>query len=228
MKCKDIINKELPRERALNVGINNLTNNELICILLRCGMPEKNVIELSYEVLKLLDNFNDLNDLTINDLLKIKGIGQSKATTIMAAIEIGRRIHSSNMNKKKILSPYEIFNYFKDFMAPLNQEHLYVLYIDAKGHLIEKKLIGIGTSNHIIIDQKEIFKWAYKFKATALILVHNHPSGDPTPSIEDLKATKELERQAKLLNFLILDHIIIGNTYHSMGLENHLFASTDN
>lgn len=223
MKFKEINVFEKPRERSKIVGFNNLTNTELLCLLIRCGTKEKDVVELSNEVLQLLDSIEDLNDLTLTELTAINGIGESKGTIILAAIELGRRLNSQIISRKKLISPLDIYNHFKLLFKSYSQEHLYAMYLDTKGKLIESKLIGIGTTNSVTIDIKEIFKWAYKFKASAIILVHNHPSGDETPSSEDLNLTLEIKKQAEFLKFVILDHIIIGNYYYSMRMNNRIF-----
>lgn len=223
LKLKEVSYFEKPRERLIEVGVENLNNNELLCLLIRCGTHEKDVIDLSNDVLNLINSFDDLKELTLTELMEIKGIGLSKATIILSAIELGRRLNQKMIDRTKITTPLAIYNQFKAMMAKFTQEHLYTLYLDTKGKLIDYRLIGIGTTNSVTVDIKEIFKWAYKFKASALILVHNHPSGDATPSVEDLKMTEEIAKQARLLKFILLDHIIIGDDYHSMKESNHLF-----
>ena len=223
MKFKEVSFYEKPRERLVEVGVENLTNNELLCLLLRCGTQNKDVIDLSNDVLNLINSFDDLKDLTLTELLSLKGIGLSKATIILAAVELGKRLNQKMIDRTKLMQPVDVYNHFHALMAKFTQEHLYCLYLDTKGKMIDYRLIGIGTINNVSIDLKEIFKWAFKFKATALILVHNHPSGDETPSVEDLKLTEEIAKQARLLKFILLDHIIIGNYYHSMKQSNHLF-----
>jgi len=217
MNLKDVKIDDRPRERLKNVGINSLSNNELMSILLRCGTKNKSVIDLSNEVLNLI--YND-KEVTINELLKIKGIGISKATIILSALELGKRVNNVKISKKKFITPIDVFNYFKDLIGNLKQENLYAIYLDVKGYLIDYKLITIGGINNIFVDFNSIFKWAYKLSSTAIILVHNHPSLDPTPSSNDILVTKELINKAKLLNFVILDHIIIGKTYFSMTQQN--------
>ena len=223
LKFKEINIFEKPRERIKEVGIGNLTNTELLCLLIRCGNKDKDVFELSNEVLNLISSIDDLNDLSISELTSISGIGESKAAIILAAIELGKRLNSISIDRRKLFSPVDVYNHFYLMFKNLTQEHLYVMYLDVKGKLIDKKLIGIGTTNSVQIDIKEVFKWAFKLKATALILVHNHPSGDETPSDEDIKLTVEIKKQADILKFTILDHIIIGNYYYSMRLKNHIF-----
>ena len=210
---------EQPREKGLLIGINNLNDIELLSILLRCGTKNKGVFELSIDLLNLFDSFSNIEEVTIDDLLKIKGIGMSKATIILASIELSKRLLFKKINKIKIPSPDIIFEQFKPIFLNLTQEHFYAIYLDVKCRIIDKKLITLGNINSSIIDEKTIFKWAYKLSATGIILVHNHPSGDSTPSKEDIRCTLELIQQAELLNFTILDHIVIGNNYYSFKMN---------
>ena len=211
MKIQNMPNNEKPREKALNEGISSLNNIELIAILLRCGNKEKSVMELSLEVLNTIDIINDINELTIEELTKIEGIGISKATVILASFELAKRILSKNINNTVLPSPQKIYEHFKPLYYNVKQEQLYAVYLNTKGKIIGKKLISIGNINSSLIDDKSIFKWAYKFSASAIILVHNHPSGDQTPSKEDVKITFQLIKQAELLGFVLLDHVIIGD-----------------
>ena len=125
------------------------------------------------------------------------------------------------IDKKKFINPKDIFYEFSPYFSDLKQEHLYALYIDTKGHLIKRKLISIGNINSSLIDDKMIIKWAYKLSASAIILIHNHPSGDPHPSIQDLEMTKKFAKIVKELGFVLLDHIIIGNDYYSMKIHHN-------
>lgn len=223
MKINEMPIWEMPREKVVNDGIDTLSSTELLAILLRCGSKKKSVMELSNEVLNFFESFEELKDITIEELINIEGIGIAKATTILAAIELGKRLSTKRINKNKFIKPVDIFDEFSPILSSLKQEHLYAVYIDNKGFLIKKKLISIGNINSSIIDDKIIFKWAYKYSATAIILIHNHPSGDTTPSVKDLDTTKRLIKIAKELGFIILDHIIIGNDYYSMKFHHNFF-----
>lgn len=223
MILKEVPIWERPREKALKDGIKSLSTTELLAVILRTGVKDKSVLSLSHQVIQKLTKIGDLNDITINELLTIKGIGAAKAITLLAAIELGLRIVQSQNEAISFNSPLAIFDYLKDELRHLKQEQLIVLYLNVKGMLICRKTLFIGTINAIMTDNKEIFKWAYKYSATALILVHNHPSGDPTPSIADIKMTENAIAQAKALGFAILDHIIIGKTYYSMKQKSNIF-----
>lgn len=223
MIIKEIPVFERPREKVINQGVQYLSNTELIAILLRTGTKDANVLRLSEQLLYKLTTIKDLNDLTITELTEIKGIGPSKAVTILAAVELGKRMISLNSKEHMLKSSRQVYNYMQNYFLNAKEEHLYGLYLNAKGSLISTVELSKGTLNSTLIDPDTIFKWHYKLSSSAIILVHNHPSGDPTPSIPDLKKTEEVIKKAKLLNIPILDHIIIGNTYYSMRENNKLF-----
>lgn len=223
MIIKEIPIFERPREKVINLGVQYLSNLELIAILLRTGTKDANVLRLSEQLLYKLTNIKDLNDLTITELTEIKGIGPSKAVTILAAVELGKRIVSLNSKDQMLTSSRQVYNYMQNYFLNVKEEHLYGIYLNAKGGLISVIELSKGTLNSTLIDADTIFKWHYKLSSSAIILVHNHPSGDPTPSIPDLKKTEEVIKKAKLLNIHVLDHIIIGKTYYSMRENNKLF-----
>ena len=216
MILKEIPTFERPREKVVNQGVSYLSNSELLAIILRTGTKEQNVIRLSEEILYKLTSVKDLSSLTISELTKIKGIGITKAVTILACVELGIRITSSVNKEINIKSGKNVYDHMKKYFINTKEEHLYGIYLNAKGNIISTEELSKGTINSTLIDPDIIFKWYYKLSASAVILVHNHPSGDPTPSIPDMKKTEELIKKAKVLNINILDHIIIGNDYYSM------------
>ena len=223
MIIKEIPIFERPREKVINQGVHYLSNTELLAILLRTGTKEENVLRISEKLLYKLTNINDLNDLTINELTSVKGIGPSKAVTVLAAVELGRRM--TNLTKKdlSLTSSKQVYEYMKNYFLSVKEEHLYGIYLNAKGGLINTIELSKGTINSTLIDPDLIFKWYYKISSSAVILVHNHPSGDSTPSIPDLKKTDEVIKKAKLLDIRVLDHIIIGKDYYSMRENNKIF-----
>ena len=221
MNLKELPNLEWPREKALREGFDKLSNIELLSIFLRTGTKDTNVLGLATNILYHLDNLTDLTKISIDELLEIKGIGSAKAITILAAIELGKRIQNYEFNEISFRSPLEIYRFFKLRVTDLQQEHFYVVYLNTKGKVMNYRLISIGTVNSTVCDGKEVFKWAIKLKASAMILVHNHPSGDVTPSENDILITKDLERKAKVLDIVILDHIIVGKGYYSFS-ERHI------
>lgn len=223
MLLKEIPTLERPREKALKYGIENLSNPELLAILLRTGSTDLNVMDTARQILYELSSIKELPEMTISELTKIKGVGPTKAITILCAIELGLRIVKMSTDETNFSSPREVYEYLRYRVQNFKEEHLFGLYLNAKGVLIDCKLLTKGTISSTIIDPKNIFKWAYKLSASGIILVHNHPSGDPTPSLADLKHTEEVIKQAKITGFVILDHIIIGNTYYSMKASSKIY-----
>lgn len=216
MILKEVPMCERPREKLLIEGSEKLSNIELLAILLRTGNKDENVLEVAKKVIYLLEDITDLSNLTIQELMNIKGIGKSKAITILASVELGKRISEHKQNKLLFTNPKDIFEYFYPRVKDLKQEHLYVIYLDVKGKVIAVKNLTIGTISSTFIDHNLIFKWAFKLSSTNFVLVHNHPSGDPTPSIADIKLTIELVKKSKVMNLEVVDHVIIGDEYFSM------------
>ncbi len=220
---KEVPYYERPREKALKYGFQSLSNSELIAILLRTGSKESNVLEVAQNIIYRIEKISNLKYLTLTELIAIKGIGKTKAITLLASIELGVRILRNENEIKVYATPRQVFDYLYPKVKLLNKECLYALYLNTKGALIKEVLITQGTINSSLVDGKDIFKWALKLSATAIILVHNHPSGDPTPSIQDLKATEKIVQMAKMMDVIILDHIIIGDDYYSMKEESKIF-----
>ena len=214
---KDIPINDRPRERLINYGVKNISNEDLISIILKTGTKNKSVKDISNFVLKEFKDISNLKYLNINRLMKIEGIGKVKAIELIAAIELGRRVYlEKNINEIKIRDSNDIYKIFNNILKYKQQEHFYALYLDSKNKIIEKKLLFVGTINKSVAHPREIFKNAYLTSASFIICVHNHPSGDPTPSKEDIVFTNNLMEIGKLNNIPVLDHIIIGNnSYYS-------------
>ena len=213
---KDIPLEERPRERFLKYGVENLSNNELISIILNNGTKNMSVKELSDNILFKMNDISELKYMSLNKLKKIKGIGEVKAIKLLSSIELGKRVYyEKNLPKIKMNSADKIYEYMKIEMKDKKQEYFYALYLDSKKNLIDKKLLFIGTINKSVVHPREIFKHAYLLSAASIICVHNHPSGDVSPSIEDINFTKSLVEIGKLQGINIVDHIIIGNNYYS-------------
>ncbi len=216
MILKEMPLTEQPREKLLSIGSDKLSNIELLAILLRTGTKDANVLKVAEEVIYLLEDISDLTTLTIQELIDIKGIGLSKAITILAAVELGKRIVENKQKNLSFSTPEAIFEYFYPRMVNLKQETLYGIYLDVRGKVISIKHLTTGTITSTLIDPKLIFKWAYKLSASNIILVHNHPSKDSTPSLADIKITAELIKQSRVIQIEIIDHIIIGDDFFSM------------
>lgn len=205
---KDLSHDEKPREKLKKYGVKNLTDEELIAIILRCGTKNMSVKDLAIKIKK---EFNDLSDLSYIELSKIKGMGEVKAITLLAAIELGVRSTYKEEKNIKFNKANIIYEFFKNKLINLQQENLIAIFLDNKNNLITYKTIFIGTINMSISHPREIFKEAIKNSSVYLVLVHNHPSGDPTPSIADMKFTKQVYQTSKVVGIPLLDHIIIGN-----------------
>lgn len=213
---KDIPIKERPRERFKLYGKENVSNEELLSIILNTGVKNKSVKELSNSILSKMNDISDLKNMTLNNLKKINGIGEAKAIKILAAVELGKRVYyMNNTHNIKMDSPDKIYEYIKGEVEGLEQEHFYALYLDSKKNLIDKKLLFIGTLNRSIVHPRKIFKHAYLLSASSIICVHNHPSGDTIPSKEDMFLTKNLVEIGKMQGIAVVDHIIVGNNYYS-------------
>lgn len=207
---KEMPKRERPREKLINNGASSLTNVELLAILLRTGNNRKSVLELSKDVLYKLEGINDLKEITYKELTKIPGIKLAKASTILAAIELGKRLEKIEYSNKVIESSNCIYDIFK-YLKHEKQESFYCVYLNTRLAIIKKELIYKGTVDQMVIHPREIFKNAIKNSASYIILVHNHPTGNATPSNADKETTKLLKETADIIGIEILDHIIVGN-----------------
>ena len=209
---KEMPSKERPRERLIEYGVSALSNEELLAILLRTGRKDLSVIELAKNVLYHLESLEDLKRITVHELLLINGIKEAKATTIVAAIELGKRLSSIHQEKRiKITSPYDVYQLMTHELSHLEQEHFICLYLNTKSELIKKEIVFIGTINQTLIHPREIYKHAIKLSAAAIIFVHNHPSGDSTPSKADYQSTSSLMESSDIIGIDLIDHIVIGH-----------------
>ncbi len=212
LMIRDFPYAERPRERLLKEGSNALSNQELIAILLGTGTKQESVLQLSQRVLHHFNGLKLLKESTVEELKKIKGIGDTKAVQLLAAIELGSRVHKLQIEGRIIIrSPEDVSNYVMEDMRFLTQEHFVALYLNTKNHVIHKKTIFIGSLNASIVHPREVFKEAFRYSAASIICLHNHPSGDPAPSREDIEVTKRLAESGKVVGIELLDHIIIGD-----------------
>jgi len=209
---KDIPISERPRQRAIKYGISNLTNEELLAIILKTGTKKISVKDLSSRILSNLNSIHDLKNLTINSLKCINGIGEVKALEILYALELGKRVYY-NVDKEsvKLNSSKKIFEHFKDLFINEKQENFYAIYLDSKSKLISYKLLFKGTINSSCVHPREVFKNAFLESAYSIVVMHNHPSGDPTPSVEDKEVTSSLFEIGKFVAIPVIDHIVFGN-----------------
>ena len=209
---KDYPVTERPRERLLKDGPSSLSNHELLAILLRTGTKKESVLQMANRLLTKFEGLRLLKDASINEITSIKGIGAAKALQIIAAIELGRRIHRLQYEDRYIIrSPEDAANYVMEEMRFLTQEHFVCLYLNTKNQVIHQQTVFIGSLNASIVHPREVFKEAFRRSAASFICLHNHPSGDPAPSREDIEVTKRLNECGKLIGIELLDHLIIGD-----------------
>lgn len=219
---KEIKVENRPRERALTLGIEKTSDSELLAILLGTGTKDISAIELGSLVLNKFSIF-ELSEVSIQELLEISGIGPAKALKIIAAFELFKRI---NTRRTLVVSnPKTVFGLLRNEMISLTQEHFVVLYLDAQNQLIEQKTIFIGTLNKSIVHPREVFKWAVKLSAAAIILTHNHPSGIVSPSNDDVEITDNFIEIGKLMGITIIDHIVVGKDKYFSMRENGLIKT---
>ena len=218
---KNIIKSERPRERLLNVGASSLSNEELLSIILKTGTKNISVKDLSRTVLNEIHDITNLRDITYNKLIKIKGIGSVKAIELLASLELGRRVYYTNIKDKVRLNNSSlIFNYFKNLFINETQENFYALYLNTKMELISYKLLFKGTINTSVVHPREIFRHAFLESAYSVIVIHNHPSNNTTPSNEDTELTNKLFEIGNIMSIPLLDHIIIGKDNYYSFYEN--------
>lgn len=222
---KDIPKSELPRERCLANGIESLSNEELLSILLRTGTKGQSVNELSREILSKIDNLNDLKDVRLSTLKSIKGLGTAKSVTVLAALELGKRIHSEPLvrEKMKISNPVDAYRLFKKYIEDEKQENFLAIFLDNHKRYISHELIFKGTLNASLVSPREVFKMALLDDASGIIVLHNHPSGIATPSNADDETTARLVEVGNALGIPLLDHLIVGcENYYSYLEEGRL------
>jgi len=219
------MNNELkPREKLMLYGPNKLTDSELLAIIIKVGVKSSSVYDIAKEVLNRINKLDNLINVNINTFNNIKGLGIVKKIELLASIELGRRIYLTKKKDIKYLTSDDIYNDNKDLFFNKKQELFYCLYLDNKNNLIDKKLLFMGTINKSIVHPREIFKEAYLLSASKFICLHNHPSGDVTPSSEDIFLTKSLIEISMIQGIIFLDHLIISNNkYYSFYNESNLF-----
>ena len=221
LKMKDLPKSERPYEKFLMYGAKKLSNAELLAIIIKTGTKDETSVNIANRILLLAENIKELNSIPIEALEKIKGIGKVKAIQIKAVCELATRINApiNNMNLK-ITKPQDVANMFMEELKHEKQEKLKLLLLNTKNEVIKNIEIKTGSSSEIIVQPAEILKEVIKEELSKFILIHNHPSGDATPSDADIKFTKKLDESAKLLGVNLLDHIVIGkDCYKSIRKE---------
>ena len=213
---------ERPREKMLTYGCQSLSNAELLAIILSTGTKDRTAIDLARGILNMSnEGLRTLTNCTIEELMQIKGVGLAKASQIIAAVELGKRIAlTANVNNYKIKGPEDVSNLLMEEMRYLNKEIFNIILLNTKNNVIAIENISVGSLNASIVHPREVFNIAIRRSSSAIILAHNHPSGDPKPSTEDVNITKRLIEAGSIIGINVLDHIIIGDgIYFSMKEE---------
>ena len=225
MNLKTLPEEEKPRERLIKYGKENISTNELIEIILKSGTRNKGIKEISHNILSSVNNINELKTAEISTLEKIEGMSKITAIELVAAIELGRRVYEDNkyQNLVKLTSPTTIIDYFHTEYKDKKQEIFTVLYLDNQKNYLDKKELFKGTVNYSLVHPREIFKEAYLLSASYIVCIHNHPSGDATPSKNDIELTRKIKELGILHGITLMDHIVIGdNNYYSFYEDNNL------
>lgn len=212
LMIRDLHVDDRPRERLIHQGPQSLSNQELIAILLRTGTKQESALALANRVLNYFEKLHELKHATLEEIVSIKGIGEAKAVQLLAAIELGRRLSQKQVDSRfTIRSPKDAASFLMPEMSSLQQEHFVALYLNVKNQVIHKQTIFIGSLNSSIVHPREIFKEAIKRSAASIICAHNHPSGNATPSPEDIEVTKRLQEAGFIIGIDLIDHVIIGD-----------------
>lgn len=217
LMIRDYPLEERPRERMVEEGAEHLNNQELLAILLRTGTKNESVFELATRVLHELGSIRRLADVSVEELMKIRGVGLAKAVQMKAGVELGRRVAHKQAKLNAIRSPQDVARYLMEKISLHQQEVFYCLYLNTKNQVVYEKKVFVGSLNSSIVHPREVYKEAVKWSAASIIVSHNHPSGDPTPSREDIDVTHRLVEAGDILGIDCLDHLIIGDgTYISL------------
>jgi DNA repair protein RadC len=209
---------ERPRERLLHYGAQNLSDAQLVAILLRNGGGGKSALDLAIEILSAFRNLEDIEQASSGEFLKFKGMGHAKVAQLKAAFELGRRLLQKTSEKGPVFSSgRDVFHHFNHRLKNLRKEIFWCAMLDAKNRIFRDNRISEGTLTNSLIHPREAFRDAIRESAASVLFVHNHPSGDPTPSREDILVTERLVQSGEIIGIRVLDHVIIGdNTYISM------------
>lgn len=210
LKIREMAEDERPREKLLARGATALTDPELIAILLRTGLPGANAVDVARQLLNRYNSLSGLSRCTVPEIQLIPGIGKAKAIQLVAAFGLGRRLANERLARQKLDSPELVHDLLAAEMRALHKESLRVVLLDTRYHLIRIEEVSIGSVNESIAHPRDVFRPAVVASAYAVIVVHNHPSGDPSPSQSDHSLTRRLVEAAELLQIKLLDHVIIG------------------
>lgn len=218
---------ERPRERLREFGPKSLSNTELIAILLRTGLQGENVLAVSSRLLARFDGLAGLGRVSFSELCAERGLSEAKTSQLMAALELGRRFVSLASQERAVInSPQDVANLLLADMAVLDQEHLRILLLNTRNEVLGIQEIYVGNVNSSVVRAAEVFRPAVQANAPSIIVVHNHPSGDPAPSSQDVDITNELISTGKLLGIELLDHVVLGRGNRFVSMNERRFAFT--
>jgi DNA repair protein RadC len=210
-RIADMHYKDRPRERLAEIGAHALSNSELLAILLRVGVKGMNAVQLGNTILQTFDGLYGIHQASFQEICNVQGVGPAKAAQIKAAIELGHRLSlEEHESKTSISSPEDAASLVQYSMGALKQEHLWVIILNTKNQVVHIDKLYKGSLNASTVRIAEVFRAAIQHNAASIIMIHNHPSGDPTPSPEDISLTKAIFSAGNLLDIELLDHIIIG------------------
>lgn len=199
-----------PREKIIDQGVESLSNAEILAVLLGSGTRSQSAIGLAQKLISSLDKgLHQLEEMTVMELMDFPGIGPAKASRILCALELARRIKSTDIRVMNVSSPEAVYSHMLTKMENYQKEVFLCLHLDSKNNIISEDVVSIGTLNRSLVHPREVFRKAIKNGAASILVVHNHPSGDPRPSPEDQQVTRRLKEVGELMGIPLLDHIII-------------------
>lgn len=209
---RDLPSEERPRERMMLYGASALSHAELLAILLRTGTRHESAVHMAQRLLSGMQGIRGLVDMSLDELTRLKGIGPAKAVQLKAGIELGQRLAKARLPETEVIrSPHVAAELLMEQMRYLQKEHFVCLFLNSKNHIIAQETLSIGSLNATIVHPREVFRAAIKCSSASVICAHNHPSGDPSPSEEDILMTKRLIEAGEIVGIDILDHIVIGD-----------------
>lgn len=219
--------EERPREKAIYYGIETLSNQELVAVILRTGNKEMSVLNLAQFLLDEIGGFQELKDIDYQRLIQIKGIKQAKAIELMACIELAKRMQSKQSIKNRIRQPKDAYAYIKNKLMFEKQEKVILLCLNNHLEIVQDKLLFIGSGDVSLLETKEVFQYTLRSGCNRIILIHNHPSGNPKPSHEDQEITRKIEMMAKHLDIEFINHIIVGDHCYYSFKSNQIYQSKE-
>jgi DNA repair protein RadC len=212
LMIREVPDEDRPRERMLAYGAATMSNAELLAVILRTGVQNESAVSLSQRLLHMAGGLRGLADRSLAELCEQRGIGTAKGLQIQAALELGKRMARTKLEAAPVIrSPQDVSTLVMEDLRYLQQEHFVVLFLNTKNRVIGRETLSVGSLNAAIVHPREVFRAAVRRSAASVICVHNHPSGDPSPSPEDLQLTNRLMEAGHIIGIEVLDHVIIGD-----------------